>query len=70
MGYTLANDLTARDVEAVNALYLPQAKIYDGCCALGPAVLLVEGAPPADLMTIGCRVLRGGRRPSLAVRPR
>lgn len=60
VGYTLANDVTARDLEAANPLYLPQAKIWDGCCALGPAVLLADGAPPAAAIAIRCRVLRAG----------
>lgn len=37
-GYTLGNDMSARDLEGENLLYLPQAKIFDGACALGPAV--------------------------------
>lgn len=46
-GYTVGNDMSARDIEGENPLYLPQAKIYSGCCALGPAVLLAEaGAEP------------------------
>lgn len=46
-GYTIGNDMSARDIEGENPLYLPQAKIYSGCCALGPAVLLAEaGARP------------------------
>ncbi|MCC6683164.1 MAG: fumarylacetoacetate hydrolase family protein [Phycisphaeraceae bacterium] len=41
-GYTIGNDMSSRDIEAENPLYLPQAKIYSGCCALGPAVLIDE----------------------------
>ncbi len=36
VGYCLVNDVTARSIEAENPLYLPQAKIYNGCCAIGP----------------------------------
>jgi 2-dehydro-3-deoxy-D-arabinonate dehydratase len=46
MGVTAGNDLTARDIEAENPLYLPQAKMFAACCALGPAVLV-----PDDLET-------------------
>jgi 2-dehydro-3-deoxy-D-arabinonate dehydratase len=43
---TLGNDVTARDIEARNPLYLPQAKIYDGACSLGPCALI---APAGEL---------------------
>ncbi|MCA6303523.1 MAG: fumarylacetoacetate hydrolase family protein, partial [Phenylobacterium sp.] len=45
VGYTAGNDVSSRDIEGENALYLPQAKIYDGSCAVGPGILL--GAPEA-----------------------
>jgi 2-dehydro-3-deoxy-D-arabinonate dehydratase len=55
-GYTAANDVTARDIEGANPLYLPQAKVYLGSCALGPAVLLADNeAMPA--FGIGLRVI-------------
>jgi 2-dehydro-3-deoxy-D-arabinonate dehydratase len=38
-GYTIGNDVSSRDIEGANPLYLPQAKIFAGACALGPAVL-------------------------------
>ena len=38
VGYTIGNDVSSRDIEGTNPLYLPQAKVYDRCCALGPAV--------------------------------
>lgn len=40
VGYTIGNDMSSRDIEGENPLYLPQAKMYDGSCALGPCVLL------------------------------
>ena len=46
VGYTVGNDMSSRDIEGENPLYLPQAKVYDGSCALGPCVLLAEGALP------------------------
>lgn len=39
-GYTIGNDVSSRDIEGVNPLYLPQAKVYAGCCALGPGILI------------------------------
>ena len=59
LGYTLGNDMSSRDIEGENPLYLPQAKIYRCACALGPAVLPAAGAAPA-VFPIGCRVLRNG----------
>jgi 2-dehydro-3-deoxy-D-arabinonate dehydratase len=46
IGYTIGNDMSSRDIEGENPLYLPQAKIYDGSCALGPALLLAEEPLP------------------------
>jgi 2-dehydro-3-deoxy-D-arabinonate dehydratase len=40
IGYTLGNDVSSRDIEGENPLYLPQAKVYDGSCAIGPAILV------------------------------
>lgn len=40
IGYTMGNDMSSRDIEGENPLYLPQAKVYDGSCSLGPCVLL------------------------------
>lgn len=58
VGYTAGNDMSSRDIEGENPLYLPQAKIYNGSCAVGPALrLLPEGAPPE--LTIRMEILRG-----------
>lgn len=38
IGYTIGNDMSSRDIEGENPLYLPQAKVYDGSCAIGPCV--------------------------------
>jgi len=38
VGYTVGNDVSSRDIEGANPLYLPQAKVYDRCCALGPCI--------------------------------
>lgn len=45
-GFTIGNDMSSRDIEGENPLYLPQAKVYDGCCALGPCILLGEAPLP------------------------
>ncbi len=42
IGYTIGNDMSSRSIEGENPLYLPQAKTYDGCAALGPCVLLSD----------------------------
>lgn len=47
LGYTIGNDMSSRDIEGDNPLYLPQAKIYDGCAALGPSIHVTEAAPGA-----------------------
>jgi len=44
-GYALANDVSSRSIEGENPLYLPQAKIYDGSCALGPCIVPPDEAP-------------------------
>lgn len=41
-GFTIGNDMSARDIEGENPLYLPQAKVYNQCCALGPCILIPE----------------------------
>ncbi len=57
-GYTIGNDMSSRDIEGENPLYLPQAKVYDGSCALGPGLLVA--LEPLRLATgIRMEVLRG-----------
>jgi 2-dehydro-3-deoxy-D-arabinonate dehydratase len=46
-GYTIGNDMSSRDIEGENPLYLPQAKVYDRSCALGPCLLIREEPLPA-----------------------
>jgi 2-dehydro-3-deoxy-D-arabinonate dehydratase len=48
IGYTVGNDMSARDIEGENPLYLPQAKIYDGSCALGPCIYLSPEPLPTE----------------------
>jgi 2-dehydro-3-deoxy-D-arabinonate dehydratase len=57
-GVTIGNDMSSRDIEGENPLYLPQAKVYDQCCALGPCLLLAdEPLPPST--EIRLRINRG-----------
>jgi 2-dehydro-3-deoxy-D-arabinonate dehydratase len=58
-GYTIGNDMSSRDIEGENPLYLPQAKIYAGSVALGPR-LVVTAALPAPETTIAMEIGRGG----------
>jgi 2-dehydro-3-deoxy-D-arabinonate dehydratase len=46
-GYTVGNDMSSRDIEGENPLYLPQAKVYDRSCALGPCLLIADEPLPA-----------------------
>ena len=46
LGYTIGNDMSSRDIEGENPLYLPQAKIYDGSAAIGPGILLADTPLP------------------------
>ena len=47
-GYTIGNDMSSRDIEGENPLYLPQAKVYHGSAGLGPCLLVTEGPLPTD----------------------
>lgn len=60
LGYTLANDMSARDIEGENPLYLPQTKIYRACLSLGPVILVADG-PVEHHLRLWCRIERGGR---------
>jgi len=52
-GYTIGNDMSSRDIEGENPLYLPQAKVYTGSCALGPGILVSsEPLPPSTQIAI------------------
>jgi len=60
IGFTCGNDVSSRDIEGENPLYLPQAKIYEGCCALGPSIVTVDEVGAEPKLEIKCRVLRSG----------
>jgi 2-dehydro-3-deoxy-D-arabinonate dehydratase len=59
IGYTIGNDMSSRDIEGANPLYLPQAKVYDRSCALGPGILIRKEPMPAST-EIAMEILRGG----------
>ena len=57
-GYTIGNDMSSRDIEGENPLYLPQAKVWDACCGLGPGIVVRDPLPPETAIRIN--VLRDG----------
>jgi 2-dehydro-3-deoxy-D-arabinonate dehydratase len=59
VGYTIGNDVSSRSIEGENPLYLPQAKVYDGSCAIGPSILLKTGGEPVT-RSIGMSISRDG----------
>ncbi|MGA3028872.1 MAG: fumarylacetoacetate hydrolase family protein [Bryobacteraceae bacterium] len=60
IGYTVGNDMSSRDIEGENPLYLPQAKVYDRSCALGPCILVSSEPLPAST-EIALHIVRDGQ---------
>ncbi|MGC2400739.1 MAG: fumarylacetoacetate hydrolase family protein [Acidobacteriaceae bacterium] len=60
LGYTIGNDMSSRDIEGENPLYLPQAKVYDRACALGPGILITSETIPSST-EIQLEILRSGK---------
>ena len=60
-GYTIGNDMSSRSIEGENPLYLPQAKTYDGCAAIGPCIFVTEAQLPA-MTEIRMNILRNGEQ--------
>jgi 2-dehydro-3-deoxy-D-arabinonate dehydratase len=58
VGYTAGNDVSSRSIEGENPLYLPQAKVYDGSCAIGPGIVVAGPEAQRDL-PIRLRIVRG-----------
>ena len=58
VGHTIGNDMSSRSIEGDNPLYLPQAKVYRGCCALGPTIVLA--GPPGPDTAIEMTITRSG----------
>lgn len=61
VGFTAGNDMSSRDIEGENPLYLPQAKIYTGSCAIGPRIWLQPGAAEWPSLAIRLKILRAFR---------
>src|ERR1051326_847635 len=61
VGYTVGNDMSSRDIEGENLLYLPQAKVYHRSCALGPWIVVGAGEAEAREWQIRMQVGRGGK---------
>lgn len=61
LGCTIGNDMSARDIEGRNPLYLPQAKLYDACCAVGPGIVLRGDMPDPTNLEIALTIERAGR---------
>jgi 2-dehydro-3-deoxy-D-arabinonate dehydratase len=61
-GYTIGNDMSSRDIEGENLLYLPQAKIYTGSCALGPWIQVGETETEAREWKINIEIQRNGEK--------
>ena len=59
-GYTIGNDMSSRDIEGENPLYLPQAKVYAACCALGPGLVVREPLPRESAIEL--EITRGGQK--------
>lgn len=60
VGYTIGNDVSSREIEGANPLYLPQAKVYDRCCALGPCFAPVESVPDPHDLKMSMAIHRNG----------
>jgi 2-dehydro-3-deoxy-D-arabinonate dehydratase len=60
VGYTVGNDMSSRDIEGENLLYLPQAKIYERSCALGPSLVVGVSEEEARTWTVKVEISRGG----------
>ncbi len=60
VGFTVGNDMSSRDIEGENPLYLPQAKVYNQCCGLGPWITLAGAMPPRETIEIHLSIERNG----------
>lgn len=62
VGYTIGNDMSSRDIEGENPLYLPQAKIWRNSCSIGPAIRLAETVENPYHLQIVCRIFRNNEK--------
>ncbi|HHZ92146.1 TPA: 2-keto-3-deoxy-D-arabinonate dehydratase [Candidatus Poribacteria bacterium] len=61
LGYTICNDVSAWDIERENPLYLPQSKIFTGCCAIGPMFVTPSEVDDPYHLNIKCQIFRNGQ---------
>jgi 2-dehydro-3-deoxy-D-arabinonate dehydratase len=61
LGFTLANDVSAWDIERENPLYLPQSKVYSACCALGPVIVTTDELIHPYKLEMACSITRDGQ---------
>ena len=61
LGYTVFDDVSARDIESENPLYLPESKIYDGCASFGPVIVTVDEISDPYLLNINMKIIRDGK---------
>ena len=62
IGYTIGNDMSSRSIEGENPLYLPQAKVFDRCCAIGPCIATPELIGDPQNLTISSSIFRDGEQ--------
>jgi len=60
IGYTIGNDMSSRTIEGENPLYLPQAKVFDRCCAIGPCFVTAESIGDPQNLGVSCVIFRDG----------
>ncbi len=60
VGMTIGNDMSSRDIEGDNPLYLPQAKVYNACAGLGPSITLIEAMPQGEALAVHLEIHRDG----------
>ncbi|PZE20597.1 fumarylacetoacetate hydrolase family protein [Paenibacillus xerothermodurans] len=62
LGYTIGNDMSCRDIEGENPLYLPQAKVWKGSCSIGPAIRLAEAVEDPYRFQLACKIYRNNEQ--------
>ena len=60
IGYTIGNDMSSRQIEGENPLYLPQAKVFNRCCAIGPCFVTAESIGDPHALAVSCAITRDG----------
>ena len=60
IGYTIGNDMSSRQIEGENPLYLPQAKVFNRCCAIGPCFVTAESIDDPHGLDVSCTIVRDG----------